>query len=102
MSFSPSNSTRIGSESGPDSSEDKTAGTQYSRIRLPIGVPGPTRQSSSFSSRVSMGLGPLPCVLQGLLELGSNLVAALAAPVSDQLVEGAQLGSAEDDVGQPI
>ena len=37
------------------SSLDSTAGIQYSRMRAPMGVPGPIRQSSSLSSRLSMG-----------------------------------------------
>ena len=54
MSCSPSRSTRTGSLSGAGSSDDSTAGIQYSRMSAPIGVPGPTRVMSSFSSRLSM------------------------------------------------
>src|SRR6266446_6932843 len=48
MSCSPSSKSRIGSPSAL-SSEDRQAGTQYCRISSPIGVPGPTRVSNSFS-----------------------------------------------------
>ena len=34
--------------------DDSMAGIQYWRMNLPIGVPGPVRQISSFSSRLSM------------------------------------------------
>ena len=34
------------------SSVDRQAGSQYWRIRAPIGVPGPTRVSNSFSAAV--------------------------------------------------
>jgi hypothetical protein len=57
ISCSPSSSTRTGSESGSASSEESMAGTQYSRIRLPMGVPGPTRVISSLSSCFSMASG---------------------------------------------
>ena len=46
--FSPSSRTRSGGQSGEGSSSERSAGIQYWRIRLPIGVPGPTRQRISF------------------------------------------------------
>src|SRR5262245_2207959 len=54
MSFSPSSITRTGSESGDGTSDESMAGTQYWRIRSPIGEPGPTRVTSSLSSLLSM------------------------------------------------
>ena len=51
---SQSNRTRTGRPSASGSSSESRAGTQYSRMNLPIGVPGPTRVSSSFSSLFSM------------------------------------------------
>lgn len=46
--------TRIGGQSGSGRSAAWNAGVQYLRRTLPIGVPGPTRHSASFSSGVSM------------------------------------------------
>src|SRR5438093_9737153 len=54
MRSSPSRRTRSGEPSGSGSSLESAAGTQYWRMRAPIGVPGPTRQRSSLSSRLSM------------------------------------------------
>ena len=54
MRFSPSSRTRSGGQSGAGSSSDRIAGIQYWRMRLPIGVPGPTRHRSSLSSLLSM------------------------------------------------
>src|SRR5215472_3011421 len=54
MRFSPRRRTRMGGPSGSGSSAEINAGIQYSRIRFPIGVPRPTRQSSSLSSLESM------------------------------------------------
>src|SRR4051794_32464356 len=54
MSRSPRSTTRKGSASGPGNSVESAAGTQYSRRKAPIGVPGPTRVSNSFSSLLSM------------------------------------------------
>src|SRR2546425_168715 len=54
MSFSPRSRTRSGEPPGSGSSLESAAGIQYSRISAPIGVPGPTRQRSSLSSRLSM------------------------------------------------
>src|ERR1017187_3003876 len=48
--FSPRSRMRFGNASGPTNSRDGSAGIQYWRNRFPIGVPGPTRQMSSFSS----------------------------------------------------
>src|SRR5689334_22337830 len=48
ISFSPSSISRTGGPSAL-SSEESTAGTQYSRMKLPISVPGPTRVRSSLS-----------------------------------------------------
>ena len=53
--FSPSSRMRLGRLSGPGNSLEGSAGTQYSRIRLPIGVPGPTRVTRSLLSGESMG-----------------------------------------------
>jgi hypothetical protein len=47
ISCSPSSISRIGSPSAL-SSDDRQAGIQYSRIRLPMGVPGPTREASRW------------------------------------------------------
>src|SRR3989442_1867875 len=52
--FSPSRRTRTGGQSGPGSSLEVKTGIQYCRMRSPVGVPGPTRQSSSLSSLESM------------------------------------------------
>src|ERR1051325_4810344 len=57
--FSPSSRTRSGEPSGSGSSLESAAGIQYWRISAPIGVPGPTRQRSSLSSRLSMRVPPL-------------------------------------------
>src|SRR5260370_14936039 len=54
MSCSPSMSTRTGSPSAAGNSSPSMAGSQYSRNRLPMGVPGPTRVINSFSSWLSM------------------------------------------------
>src|SRR5439155_9701796 len=54
MKRSPSRSTRTGSESGPGSSLESNAGTQYSRIIDPSGVPGPTFVSTSLSLGLSI------------------------------------------------
>ena len=53
MRFSPRSRMRIGGPSGVRSS-GVIAGIQYSRSRLPIGVPGPTRHISSLSATLSM------------------------------------------------
>src|SRR5437762_6437850 len=58
MSFSPRSKTRTGSQSAEGSSDDSIAGTQYSRIKLPIGVPGPIRVMSSLSSCFIMAWVP--------------------------------------------
>src|SRR5215467_5672124 len=47
---SPSRRTRTGGPSGSGTSSLISAGSQYRRNRLPIGVPGPTRVSSSLIS----------------------------------------------------
>ena len=52
------------------SSQDRQAGIQYRRIALPIGVPGPTRVTSSFSSvsasAISFWLAPgIPVAARG-------------------------------------
>src|SRR6516225_2541601 len=57
MRRSPRSISRIGSPSAL-SSDDRQAGTQYCRIRLPIGVPGPTCVNSSFSAAVVIALSP--------------------------------------------
>src|SRR5581483_2803224 len=54
MSSSPSSLTRIGGQSGEGSSSERTAGIQYSRKTLPMGVPGPTRQRYSLSTLLSI------------------------------------------------
>src|SRR4030088_2625242 len=48
--FSPSRRMRIGALSASGSSLGTNAGSQYSRMNWPIGVPGPTLHSSSLSS----------------------------------------------------
>ena len=45
-----------GGPSGSATSRDRAAGIQYRRSALPIGVPWPTRVTSSFSSRDSMAI----------------------------------------------
>src|SRR3989441_4520301 len=50
INCSPSSMRRIGAPSRANS-DDIAAGSQYCRIRLPIGVPGPTRTRSSLSFR---------------------------------------------------
>ena len=59
MRFSPRSRTRTGAPSRSGSSLVMSAGIQYWRNRAPVGVPGPTLQSSSLSSLESIG-GP-PC-----------------------------------------
>ena len=54
ISFSPSSSSRTGSESGVGNSDDSSPGSQYSRMRLPMAVPGPTRVSNALSLALSM------------------------------------------------
>src|SRR5690606_19034052 len=44
---------RTGGQSGAGSSSERMAGIQYWRMRLPMGVPGPTLQSSSLSLALS-------------------------------------------------
>src|SRR5688572_15912801 len=47
MRSSPNSFTRTGGQSGSASSDDgMVEGSQYSRTRVPIGVPGPTRHIS--------------------------------------------------------
>jgi hypothetical protein len=53
-SSSPKSFTRTGGPSGSGSSHPSSAGSQYRRIVVPIGVPGPTRVTRSLSSRASM------------------------------------------------
>src|SRR5215204_622753 len=55
MSSSPSSLTRSGAPSRSGSSSALIAGTQYCRIKLPIGVPGPMRHKYSLSSLLSIG-----------------------------------------------
>src|SRR5262245_1290838 len=50
----------MGGPSASGSSLDMSAGIQYWRIRFPIAVPGPTRQSSSLSSFESIAVPPAP------------------------------------------
>src|SRR5947209_15064544 len=103
MSCSPRSITRSGSLSGAGSSELKTAGTQYSRIRLPMSVPRPTRHRAWFSSRVSIAeVLLLFARLQGLLELGADLVTALAAPILHQLVVTGHVTSTENNRQQTV
>src|SRR6184192_2368123 len=54
MRFSPRSRTRTGAPSRSGSSLVMSAGIQYWRNRAPVGVPGPTLQSSSLSSLESM------------------------------------------------
>jgi hypothetical protein len=54
MRSSPSSLTRTGGQSGSGSSQESSAGIQYRRIVVPIGVPGPTLVSRALSSRDSM------------------------------------------------
>ena len=51
---SPMRRTRTGGQSASAISLDRQAGIQYRRIALPIGVAGPVRVISSFSSFESM------------------------------------------------
>jgi hypothetical protein len=55
IGFSPSNRTRSGGPSGPTSSDDISAGSQYSRISLPIAVSA----ISVLSVARSIGLSPV-------------------------------------------
>ena len=59
--FSPRSRTRTGSESGPGSSLDMRAGTQYSRMSSPMVVPGPTLVRVSLSCFESIAV--LRCCL---------------------------------------
>src|SRR5262245_42451942 len=99
MRSSPSRRTRSGEPSGSGSSLESAAGTQYWRSRLPIGVPVPTRQSSSLSSRLSMASLPARHALiddgvgdrflQGLgrLPLAARADVAVAADLIDAPVD---------------
>src|SRR6185437_12350971 len=61
--FSPTRRTGCGAPSRSSAAE-RIAGIQYSRSISPIGVPGPTRVSNSFCSRVSMVVSsPMPRML---------------------------------------
>src|SRR5213594_956322 len=59
MRFSPRSRTRTGAPSRSGSSLVMRAGIQYWRSRSPVGVPRPTRQSSSLSSLESIALPPV-------------------------------------------
>src|SRR3984957_10515101 len=76
--FSPNSIKRIGSPSDT-SSDDRQAGIQNSRNRFPIGVPRPTRVSSSFSSAEIIFI---PHLVQGSFALRS------ADPDASQCVDG--------------
>ena len=69
MSGSPSSMTRTWGQSGWGSSLESIPGIQYWRIMFPMGVPGPTRQISSFSSDVSIVLSPFPYAIACVLNL---------------------------------
>src|SRR5262245_40815636 len=93
--LSPSSRTRTGAPSASGSSAETSAGIQYSRSSAPIGLPGPTRQSSSLSSPESMArllrsvtpaLLVEPDLLVEHLELG--LVIVVLHPRLRHLVEG--------------
>src|SRR5262245_46231608 len=93
--FSPSSRTRTGAPSASGSSAETSAGIQYSRSSAPIGLPGPTRQSSSLSSPESMArllrsvppaLLVEPDLLVEHLELG--LIDVVLHPGLGHLVEG--------------
>ena len=51
---SPSSRSSTGGPSGSATSQESSAGTQYRRIKRPIGVSGPTRVRASFCDAVSM------------------------------------------------
>ncbi len=57
-SCSPGSFRRMGAQSGPGSSVERSAGIRYWRMRLPIGAPGPTRVISALSSLLSMAPPP--------------------------------------------
>src|SRR4029453_10217754 len=59
MRFSPRSRTRTGAPSRSGSWLVMSAGIQYWRRRSPVGVPRPTRQSSSLSSLESITLPPV-------------------------------------------
>ena len=94
---------RTGSESGVGTSEDNIAGTQYSRMKLPIGVPGPTRVISSFSSCFNMcsillrfGRG------HRIHELFADLLARFGLPGFDEVVVFAELAPTWNDVDHAV
>ena len=70
------------------SSDDFTAGSQYCRISSPIGVPGPTRVSSSLSIALVMFLSlPVMVSLQFAADKPSagGLVAVRLLPTAPKL-----------------
>jgi hypothetical protein len=54
IKFSPRSLSLTGGQSGAGNSLGMSAGIQYWRMKLPIGVPGPTRHMYSFSSALSI------------------------------------------------
>src|SRR5579871_2835342 len=70
INSSPSSFTRTGGPSGLGSSVESRAGIQYCRMSSPTGVPGPTRVSSSFSSRLAIDTPPSGPSVFPILALG--------------------------------
>src|SRR5579884_957913 len=80
---SPSSRTLTGGQSGSGSSSAMSTGSQKRRSSSPIGVPGPTRVSSSLSDSLSIGFPPRRCVLD-VLDAAQELVSKLAGPHGQQ------------------
>src|SRR5207249_513762 len=65
---------RIGAQSGFGGSRERATGSQKRRNKSPIGVPGPVRQSSSFSSFEIIGASSLES------QIGSCVVVRVVRP----------------------
>jgi len=65
---------RTGAQSGLGSSRERATGSQKRRNKLPIGVPGPVRQSRSFSSFEIIGASSLES------QIGSCVVVRVVRP----------------------
>ena len=78
-SSSPRSLTRTGGQSGSGSSRARSAGIQYRRIVVPIGVPGPTRVTRSLSSCASMIWPPVGRGIQPRAPRGYGLLSFMSS-----------------------
>src|SRR5437764_3631495 len=103
MRFSPSKRTRIGLESRSGSSFESSTGCQYWRSISPVGVPGPTRHSSSLSSLVSMTPPqPSPAGREQVTLRGLVYLAAVLDVVDDEVVaEAVRVGEKDPAAVEP-